>query len=793
MFSLKYFIKIFAITLATVAVVFLGVMGYLALNQDSIAHKLAAVFKEQSAISFEYSDLNFSVTKQFPFASLVLQNFSAVYPNSNDTLLSIKELMLSINVLSLVNGDYYFSSIALNKGVFNYSQPKIDGLLKNFATDDGQKSDTNRIIRFDRILLKQVKVNYIAEEAPNSYNIKISKARVFVDFTDGCLNLQFKTAIQGVLPQRVGDDNQLELQAIVSKNGPTCAISSLMASYHGIKLYADGDYKLDTGSGQLNFRSNRLRLKELSRIFNIEQIRGGSLLMSGSLAFNLGNGPVYNISVKHSCSDVELNFNGNSVNFPKISGLTTITDNFRNQTTHISHFEAKQGSNSLSGSARLKGFDRMALLVDCGFNTDGIREFAALKRLTASGRIKFVATLLPFANETSFRLQGVKSTFSFSLSSLSFFPAAQDINGTMQIDKNAVAQISGFLNMKKFSAKLTVPDVVSCLNNRRIGTISSSLSSNYIDVDKLLDDINKISSNSGSTLNKPDYTVKCKSDTVMFSQRILRNVEGVFFPKGDTLCASNFSSNIYSGRICGNAQICNNRYQLSGFLYNINISDLFADNNSFGQTFITHENIMGRLNSMFNATLVFEKGKVDLDKILLDADFEILNGKLLGMNKVRKLEKWLNLNEVKSIDFCTLQNKICVSNGELQIPQMDIKSNVLSIMLDGKHRLDGSFEYHTRLNLSQLIAARFMNKNSVADFEHDAQNNHFINLIICGNPSDYQVKRDSKRAKEQVKANIKTESNVFKNLVKEEFGIKHDSTKIADTTSSSAFRFEWDD
>lgn len=125
---------------------------------------------------------------------------------------------------------------------------------------------------------------------------------------------------------------------------------------------------------------------------------------------------------------------------------------------------------------------------------------------------------------------------------------------------------------------------------------------------------------------------------------------------------------------------------------------------------------------------------------------------------------------------------------------MTIKSNVISIVLDGKHNFNGNFEYRTKLNLSRLLAARFMNKNAASDFEQDQQHNHFINLLISGNSNNYRIKRDRERANQQIKNSVNTEKEAFKNIVREEFGLKPDtSTQPSTTTNNSGFRIEWEE
>lgn len=812
MFYLKYFFKIFFWTLAVILFLFGAALGFVALKQESLVNRLIASLEAQSPIPFSYSGLNFSITQHFPFASLVLHNFVVNYAESADTLLFTERLVLSVDVLGLMRGEYFFNHLGLSNGCVHLRQPGLQqqmDRLKQAAAIQSQPEEPGRVLRLDRLQFNNFGVEVIASAQAKPLSFSISKARVSLDAGPSRLQLQFRSTINGLLPAKTSGHTPLELQAAISKSGDSLQLNAITARYQNLKLSANGRYRQKEKLAYFVFSTNRLNLKQLAQLFDFDRIGGGLIIdggtvrLAGDVAFDPSGLGVKHLNLNHSASNVRLMLDSARLEVPRLVGNTRFEDDFKVQRSTISHIVVNKGDSKLSGTLKLKGMEHLALLFDGDVelsNCEVPSSKPVLHGLNFAGHAKLLANLHLQAKARSFELLGLRTTSTITVDDIALVPDLKQVIAKVEIDNSAQVSIQGQLDGNPLQLEFTLADFDKTLKQKKITNFTSSITSNYIDIDKLLK-INLLDSvTSTKTLYNYRYQLDFKLDSARYLNKRFNQLDASILLQPKLVLIDRLRTHMYGGTIQGRARLQANQVTLNGNMQNIDITSLFADNNSFGQTFITQQNISGNLKSNFTSTFTLTNGRLNADSLHLLADFQIEKGKLLGMSKVKQLDKWLNLRAVESIDFSNLHNKILLNRGVLQIPLMHIKSNVLNVSLDGQHTLGGDFEYHARLNLQQLLAARFLNKSSAADFERDDGNNLHLNLLITGNPSAYQVKLDRKRRKQHIQTAIKAENELFKDLVKQEFGLKRDSLKSApnkqkpsEASQDDGFRIEWDD
>jgi hypothetical protein len=188
-----------------------------------------------------------------------------------------------------------------------------------------------------------------------------------------------------------------------------------------------------------------------------------------------------------------------------------------------------------------------------------------------------------------------------------------------------------------------------------------------------------------------------------------------------------------------------------------------------------------------------------MPSIKMESDITISNGKLTGMNKIEKLSKWLKLDQVKSIEFKTLRNKIEISDGCVKIPKMDVLSNVVNMQLSGEHYFSGNFTYWMKINFSQVLSRRFLNSSATNDNEHATDGSINLYLKLFGDKNNYEVKLDKKSSFENIRGNIQAEGKALKEIFREEFNqiTKKDtllkSNKDSSMSNQTKFNIEWDE
>ncbi len=234
---------------------------------------------------------------------------------------------------------------------------------------------------------------------------------------------------------------------------------------------------------------------------------------------------------------------------------------------------------------------------------------------------------------------------------------------------------------------------------------------------------------------------------------------------------------------------------------NIDITRVFSAFKNFGQDFIMEKHIMGELSGLVNFSAgLDEKMKIKKETILADCDVAIRDGELSGFEPMRKLSRFIDVEELEDIKFSTLTNQIFIRNAEVIIPKMDIKSSAFDITGSGLHGFDKNFTYRVKVSLSEILSKKAKKPDkSESEFgviEDDGLGRVFIYLIIEGSVYGTEVRYDRKGAMQNIRDQFKEEKQELREILNEEFGLfKKDSTLREDKEGEKANRFilDWEE
>jgi hypothetical protein len=200
----------------------------------------------------------------------------------------------------------------------------------------------------------------------------------------------------------------------------------------------------------------------------------------------------------------------------------------------------------------------------------------------------------------------------------------------------------------------------------------------------------------------------------------------------------------------------------------IDIQQLFYACNNFAQSFIRDENLRGKLggNVVFTACWDDHLNFVP-SGLNAQAEIEIINGELLKFEPMLSLSKYISVDELKHIKFKTLKNTITISDQTIRIPEMRINSSAFEITLSGIHKFDYSFDYRLRVALSDVLFNKAKRKKK--DIEEylvmeDNVDETIIPISILGNPDNFKVNFDSKKAFFLIRENIQRQGTDTKGL-----------------------------
>jgi hypothetical protein len=255
--------------------------------------------------------------------------------------------------------------------------------------------------------------------------------------------------------------------------------------------------------------------------------------------------------------------------------------------------------------------------------------------------------------------------------------------------------------------------------------------------------------------------------------------------KRDSILVNEFYLKFPDGSISGNALLFeDNNHRLSVICnskpQSINIQQLFTSFNNFTQHFILDKNVKGSVTGnvgffvQWDSTLVFIPASMKAN-----AKIEITNGALVQFEPMMALSKYINVDELRHIEFKTLKNEIFISDRMVTIPEMAIHSSAFNISVSGTHSFENLFDYRLRVLLGEVLFNKARKKrHEINEFfvEETRADQTTIPLIVAGTPDNFDVRFDRKRAFDLTRKNMKNESSAA-------------DTKV----SPDNFRIEWEE
>jgi hypothetical protein len=228
-------------------------------------------------------------------------------------------------------------------------------------------------------------------------------------------------------------------------------------------------------------------------------------------------------------------------------------------------------------------------------------------------------------------------------------------------------------------------------------------------------------------------------------------------------------------------------------LKNINVQELFAEMNDFGQTTLVHQQLKG----FATANLSFSgswNNNLESDPLSIRAqcDLRIDKGELVGFSPLQKLGRFVDVRDLEHIRFSTLSGKVEIADRMITIPRTSIKNSAINLEFWGTHTFDHLVDYHFQLLLSDLIAAK---RRKVADpdefggVEKDPDNKRSVFIVMSGPLDNPKIRYDKAGLQQKLKNDIKTEKKLMGQLIREEFGMKEKDHNLI-TEKQPEFKLE---
>ncbi len=827
--TVKKIIKIFL--LSVIALILLGV-GFTYIYGEKIEQLMLEKIREKSTTEIKVKEVRFSFFDNFPYASVKLTDVLIMGKESNikDTLLYAKESHLQFNIFNLLSEKQEINKVVLLKSKLNIKYD-IDG-NPNFKIFKEAK-DKEKKVKINQIYFFESKISYIHQK--KNTEIKGITHKVLLEFQK---EIQSNFLVKGDLYMQklVVDETdyiykkECKIDASLSFSDSVCYIKKSTLFIEDIELALAGEVKrknvnLDISATNQSLKSILTHMPEKFKSICNKFTTDGNLSCIGKVKGEISktNNPHFNMDF--SITNGLFNLKENPFELSEISMQANIdngnTNNFETSIIKVNNCIAKTKNGSFSGSFQVRNLNNYYLSTDINSNLD-LAEVNQLFENTLffnmkgelvgntkyNGLLSFSKKMkqnfLDATHQSTISLKKVE--FQYKKSALVF--GFKNLQGEIKGDKILVEKSDITISDSDFKFDGSITNFIPYLL-RESNTIEmkGNMQSVYVKFDELMT-IKEINGGEGisvSTLpNWIEVDLNTEIEQLSYQYFVAENIDAGIDYRNFTLKAKEVKMNTLNGQITGEVKFFerpNNYLKLftSAHLEKINIRDLFAGFQNFGQEFIQDKHIKGvgtadiQLQSSWNPGFEFDPNKLQLNSHLI-----IEKGELVDFSPLLKLSSYVSVEELKNVKFSTLENTIKIRNNNINIPAMEIQSSALSVFISGSHNFDNEIDYQIRLLLSELISKKARNKNKNLDNElgvlgDDGLGKTTLYLRMDGTADNPNIYFDKIKIKEKIKTELKKETEQIKTIIKEDvLNQKRDSSKIEEEKEMDVL-IEWED
>jgi hypothetical protein len=792
----------------------------------------------QLAVEIEVDDVQFSVIRQFPRASLLFENVTIYenYPNRKKELLTAKEIFLVFNIRDILNRNYTISEIVIHHGNANLFIDKKGRTNFTILKDSHEQEATADSISLDLQAIRLNEVNVVYNDLETDVQIRstIKEAQVAGNFKEDRYDLKWKAEsfIEELTYDRVNYIKQRNVltDAAMHVNNTTSeyAFSKGLLTISGIDFDVQGNIRNKETSMELHLQINGSRmdvrsflslLPESVHEYTKEYKSTGKFYfnttISGELSekesplvdvrFGIENGSVYTSGISEGLE--QLNCKGQFSNGKGRNASTSVLQ--------VSTFSAMLGAQPVKATFELINLQDPLLSLSVHGNID-LSKLSTLLPVEAVENIKGYA----FAN----------ATFSGKLTSLNSKESILQSKSSGQVKLSGIA-----IELKGAPDTYTIEEGLFKLegNDFIAENLTGSAGDTKIKVngtlhrfmpfillpDEHLHITGKIES-PNLDLEKVFFTSRNEeridSSGFIFSERLsmdmqlavnrlklykfnAADVNGTFTLKNRVLKAEQLHLKTMDGEIWLNGEMNNavkNKIMMvcDAQLKQINITQLFYQCGNFGQQELTDKHLKGKLDTRIQLASVWNTDfDCDLSKVAASADITITNGELNNYEPMMALSKYADVNDLRNLKFDKLQNSIYIKDQTIFIPQMDIRNNALNISMSGTHTFENYLDYRVKVKLSDVLRKK-RNKPVNNEFEEEDTESGglYIYLHMTGPLGNLKITYDKLSVRKKIKESIKTEQQNIKDVFRKEFQTEEDK-KLKEEEKKQDEEVNWEE
>ncbi len=844
--------KTFLICFSVIAIVFLIAFAIGYYYEDTVKKIIIDQLNENLSTEIQVkdikNDIEFSIFKKFPFASLHFKNITAKDAIKNTikgNLLEAKDVYLEFSILDLIFKKFRIKNIEVNDAKlflktyknktdnYHFWKPSTD-TVKSKSFFDLQKVKLNNVIisyadysSFQDYLLIANKAILKGHFGDDNYSLKI-EGNIFINHIKSNKKIIISRR-NTFLDLSLSVDNQKNTyrfeKAYLNLGKLSFSITGLI-SYNKPNTY----FNLEIAGKKTELQSFIYELPAEYQNFFKKYDCKGEFYFNSTVKGNLNDNESPSINAKFGISNGKIIQKANDITLENLSFSAVYSNgNIKNPGTAfltITNFKSQLNDGKLSGNIKIRNFNKpnIDLIASVDINLSDLNKFLKLDTIKSlSGRIisdlSFSGTLNSFEKFTVNDFLTSKSSGSVKLENVSLEIKNQNlsysnINGSFRFNNNDLIteNLSGRVSDNEFNFKGSFTNILPYIftPNQKL-KIEAEFSSPSIDFDKLL----QFKTSAKDTTYKLtltddiDFKVKLNIGKFRFRKFNASSISGIIMMKNRQLVANDIVLWSMDGKVKLSGLIdatSSGKLVIScdASLNMVDVQKMFNHFENFGQKGIKEENIKGVVNANIQfASQWSNTFKIDPASIYAKTDIVIEKGELVNYEILKGLSGYIKGRDFTRVRFATLKNSIEIKNKVINIPSMDIKSDAIDFHVSGTHTFDNKIEYHLNLLFSDLKNPKDKTQgNEFGQYEDDGMGKSRYFFYITGtldNPVYHKIDKEAYR--ENIKTTIKKEKENLKEILKKEFGIfKKDSVKKTDKNKTKPkgenepeFNIDWDE
>jgi hypothetical protein len=183
----------------------------------------------------------------------------------------------------------------------------------------------------------------------------------------------------------------------------------------------------------------------------------------------------------------------------------------------------------------------------------------------------------------------------------------------------------------------------------------------------------------------------------------------------------------------------------------VDLDKLMVKFDNFGQDHLVSENLHGKFSGSITGKIHLHADlvpKVNDSEIIID--MIVLNGRLENYGPILALSDYFEDQKLKSVVFDTLKNTLTIKKSVIEIPTMNISSNLGFIEIHGKQKISDKMEMDyligvpwemvTKAAGKKLFKRSKTDESSAEEIQYRSENSKLVYVRMSGDPENYTVK-----------------------------------------------------